>query len=148
MNYPDAKHADTFQMGMEFQDFVCIELAREGIILQNLVSKKHQFETGENLQGFEIKLDNRCTETGRLSIEIAEKSRADVNGWTPSGICRKDNTWLYVHGNYDALWVFGVKFLQQFLRDYKPQIHELPTIKKFYLPIPQADKWCCKKLAF
>ena len=63
------------------------------IILQNMSSQKYQFNIGENLQGFEIKLDTRCTETGRMSIEVAEKSRADSTKWTPSGIYREDNSW-------------------------------------------------------
>ena len=80
--YPNAKRPTVFAEGIEFQDFVCKFLAKHHIILQNLASKKYQLAIGENLQGFEIKLDQRCTETGRMSIEIAEKSRADMPSWT------------------------------------------------------------------
>ena len=73
MRYPDCPDANSFQSGLEFQDFVCLRLAQEHVILQNTGSKLYQLRIGENLQGFEIKLDRRCTETGRLSIEIAEQ---------------------------------------------------------------------------
>lgn len=111
--YPDAKSKTSFQDGLEFQDFVCEKLANHGLFLQNTLSRKYQFELGENLQGWEIKLDNRCTETGRLSIEIAEKSRADIKVWTASGIYRNDNSWLYVQGNYEMLFIFSKTFLKR-----------------------------------
>jgi hypothetical protein len=146
--YPDCKDPDSFQSGLEFQDFVCTELAKHGIILQNLASKKAQFEIGENLQGFEIKLDRRCTETHRLSIEIAEKTRADRTDWTPSGIYRSDNTWLYIQGNYEALFIFSLKVLRQlhatgrFPASEYPVGH--PTIRRFFLPFDIAERNCCK----
>jgi hypothetical protein len=146
--YPDCKHANPFQMGLEFQDFVCETLAQEGIILQNLASKKRQLERGENLQGFEIKMDARCTDTRRLSIEIAEKSKADNMQWIPSGIYRADNTWLYVQGNYSILFVFAKNWLVRlyesgkFPFDEKPIGH--PTIRTFYLPFDIARKWAAK----
>lgn len=147
-------HDDSFEVGNEFQDFVCIELAKQGIILQNINSKKFQFETGENLQGFEIKYDSRCTgdkgsvPTNQLSIEIAEKTKAENFRFIDSGIYRKDNSWLYIHGNYTMFWIFSKNILQGLHRAGRYKEHELPTVKKFYLPISDADKYCCKKLIF
>ena len=145
-------HIDSFEVGNEFQDFVCIELAKQGIILQNINSKKFQFNVGENLQGFEIKYDARCTgdrgtiATNQLSIEIAEKTRADNSKFVPSGIYRNDNSWLYIQGNFKTFWIFSKKLLilLHFSRRYKE--HELPTIKKFYLPLEDADRFCAKKV--
>ena len=145
-------HIDSFEVGNEFQDFVCIELAKQGIILQNINSKKFQFNVGENLQGFEIKYDARCTgdrgttATNQLSIEIAEKTRADNSKFVPSGIYRNDNSWLYIQGNFKTFWIFSKKLLilLHFSRRYKE--HELPTIKKFYLPLEDADSFCAKKV--
>jgi len=154
--YPanNSGHKDSFEVGNEFQDFVCIELARDGIILQNINSKKFQFKTGENLQGFEIKYDARCTgdagtsSTGRLSIEISEKSEATNKDYIPSGIYRNDNSWLYIHGNYMGFWIFSKKILIALHKTKKYEESELPTIKKFYLPISVADKYCAKKYIF
>jgi hypothetical protein len=149
-NYPDCKHADSLEVGHQFQDFVCCELAKQGIILQNLASRKYQFNIGENIQGFEIKFDGRCTDTGRLSIEIAEKSRADMPEWTQSGIYRSDNTWLYIQGNYQLLYIFAVNVLRNMHGSGKFEEHEepkyTPTVRAFFLPFSYADKWCAKKI--
>lgn len=142
--YPDAKHKDPFEMGLEFQDFVCVLLAKHGIILQNIVSKKHQIDTGENLQGFEIKLDTRWTDTGRLSIEIAEKSSATRKEFVPSGIYRNDNSWLYIQGNYDGLFIFPKKTLILLHKTQRFPEKEMPTIKTFYLPELDAHKYCAR----
>ena len=45
MSYPNyiqsnSGHTDSFEVGNNFQDFVCIELAKQNIILQNINSKK------------------------------------------------------------------------------------------------------------
>jgi hypothetical protein len=147
-------HADSFEIGNEFQDFVCIELAKESIILQNINSKKFQYETGENLQGFEIKYDARCTgdkktnATDQLSIEIAEKTNAGNIDYIDSGIYRSDNSWLYIQGNYMMFWIFAKKVLQLLHKSGRYREHELPTIKKFYLSIEDADKYCAKKCEF
>ena len=145
-------HIDSFEVGNEFQDFVCIELAKQGIILQNINSKKFQFNVGENLQGFEIKYDARCTgdrgtiATNQLSIEIAEKTKADNTKFIPSGIYRNDNSWLYIQGNFKTFWIFSKKLLILLHRSGRYKEHELPTIKKFYLPMEDADRFCAKKV--
>jgi len=147
--YPNCPDPDSFQTGLEFQDFVCMQLAKQGIVLQNLASKRMQFEVGENLQGFEIKLDRRCTESNRLSIEVAEKSRADMPNWTPSGIYRNDNTWLYIQGNYEVLYVFDVKLLRRqherlrLKANWKPD-EKHGTVRTFYLSLADADRVAAK----
>lgn len=137
--YPTAPRKTTFSEGLEFQDFVCDCLARRHIILQNHCSKKYQLDVGENLQGFEIKLDTRCTETGRLSIEIAEKSDARFSSWTPSGIYRNDNAWLYIQGNYEVIFIFAVNWLRRYHAAKRPQEHEsYGTVRKFYISVREA----------
>lgn len=125
-----------------------MELARDNIILQNLGSKLYQLKVGENLQGFEIKYDERCTDTGRLSIEVAEKSRNDSNlRWTPSGIFRDDNTWLYIQGNYNVIYVFAKNWLIRWHNLKKPKIDSKKgTIRTFYLPFRIADIMAAKVL--
>lgn len=153
-NTANSGHLNSFEVGNLFQDFVCIELAKDNIILQNINSKKFQFETGENLQGFEIKYDARCTgdngttPTGRLSIEIAEKSKAENTDFIPSGIYRSDNSWLYIQGNYKGFWIFSKKLLLLLHASARYEGREMPTIKTFYLPIDDADKYCAKKYSF
>lgn len=140
--YPDAKHGNEFERGLRFQDFVIEALAKElGLVIQIFSSQRYQFQNGESVQGWEIKLDSRCTETGRLSIEVAEKSNKDMPNWTPSGIFRKDNTLFYVQGNRDCFWLFFKKHLQWLYEKEKPSVTEkYGTIRTFYLPVSRADK--------
>lgn len=153
-NKNNSGHKNSFEVGNEFQDFVCIELAKHGIILQNINSRKFQYETGENLQGFEIKYDARCTgdrgteATNRISIEIAEKTKAENAEYIPSGIYRTDNSWMYIQGNYMMFWVFPKKILKLLYESGRYKVCEMPTIKKFYIPIADADKYCAIKYQF
>jgi hypothetical protein len=132
--------------GRLFQDFVMDILAHEyAIIIQNYGSMRYQFDIGENIQGWEIKLDRRITDTKRLSIEIAEKTRGTDRNWIPSGIYRPDNGWLYIQGNYDHLWVF-MKHILVLVHQGTitlPELHIVedatPTIRKFYIPLRFAD---------
>lgn len=145
--YRDAPVPDTFRHGLEFQDFVCLELTKAGVILQNIASKKYQFEVGENLQGFEIKLDRRCTDTGRLSIEVAEKSNRSVAVWTPSGIYRDDNSWIYIQGNYKKFWMFSKRWLRRYVErmNPRPPIKEFNgTVRRFFLGLDVAEEGCIR----
>lgn len=140
--YPDAPHLDTLQMGAEFLDFVMETLQKHGVILQPYTSKRKQYNTGESLQGWEVKLDNRFLDTGRLSIEIAEKSARSVPVWTPSGIYRRDNTWIYIQGNYKRFYWFQKNILVGLHKANRYETAEFNgTVRKFYLPIPDADKY-------
>lgn len=146
--YPDAKSRNSFQDGLEFQDFACHALtSRVGLIIQNFSSRKWQFNVGENIQGIEIKQDQRCLETGRLSIEVAERSQNNpAIAWTPSGIRRQDNAWLYVQGNYQVIFIFAKNWLNRYYEEKRPEIFESRgTIRKFYLPISTA-KICAAKV--
>ena len=141
--YPDSPH--TVQPGNEFQDLVCTELGKRGIVFSNFVSKKYQLTVGENIQGFEIKLDNRFPDTRQLSIEIAEKSARDRPNWTPSGIYKQDNTWLYIQGCSSGFYIFAKSLLLLLHKDKKKNYKEYEhngTIKKFHLPLSDADKYC------
>lgn len=147
-NYPDApRQIDTLELGAQFLDFVMDTLQKRGVILQPYTSRKRQYETGESLQGWEVKLDNRCLETGRLSIEIAEKSRRDISNWTPSGIYRRDNTWIYIQGNFQRFYWFQKSLLQKLhtvMDGDKRKYQEAEfngTVKKFYLPLCDAEKY-------
>ena len=141
--YPDSPNHNSVQDGLEFQDVVTDTLAEHGLIIQNYGSKQYQLNVGENRQHIEIKLDNRCTETGRLSIEVAEKTAVNRD-WVPSGIYR-DDSWLYVQGNRTRIWIFFTSFLRSLHRFKDYTEHEepkdAPTIRAFFLPIADADKY-------
>lgn len=148
--YPDSINTNSVQDSAEFQDIVMVTLFKSGVILQPFTSRKYQYEVGESIQGMEIKLDNWCTKSNRLSIEIAEKTRADIEGWTPSGIYRKDNTRFYIQGNRERFWFFSKKVLrhiyetrirmeQPFAEHQEPP--RGPTVKAFYLPVELANKY-------
>lgn len=136
--YPDSPNTSSFEQGAEFLDLVTVTLQKYGLYLQAFTSKKFQYERGESLQGWEVKLDNRFTDTGRLSIEVAEKTRADQAEWIPSGIYRGDS-WLYIQGNKKCFYIFTTKVLQWLHSTKKYTEKEELTIKTFYLPIKIAD---------
>jgi len=140
--YPDAKQANSFQEGLEYQDFVLEHLAKNyGLVFQTFSSRAYQWGKGEGVQPFEIKLDNWCTTSRRLSIEIAEKTRADNPNWIPSGIMREDETLFYIHGNKETFWIFFKKHLTYIFEHEAPEVFESRgTIRKFYIPIERADK--------
>lgn len=141
-SYPDAPHKDSLEVGSEFLDFVMETLQKRGVVLQAYTSRRKQYKTGESLQGWEVKLDNRFIDTGRLSIEIAEKSRRNIPNWTPSGIYRRDNTWIYIQGNFKCFYWFQKKVLIALHKTGKYKEDEYNgTVKKFYLPISDAEKY-------
>jgi hypothetical protein len=145
--YPDADTETTFEEGIEFQDFVAdLLMAELGISVTSYTSRKWQQTFGENRQGIEIKRDNRILETGNVSIEVAEKSRADRRSWTPSGIMRDDNTWLYIQGNPKIVFVFGKTILRlMYEKKYKHFCREpKKTIRTFLLPIDRAMECALK----
>jgi hypothetical protein len=155
----NSRHKDSLQVGQEFQDFIVEQcITQLGVSISLFLSKKYQYQKGESLQGVEIKYDARstgdstygeCRATGNVAIEIAEKGNAGNLLWVPSGIYRRDNSWLYIIGNYHQAWVFGKNTLQLLHKSGKlPERATLPTIKNMMLTISEADKYCEKKLVF
>lgn len=140
--YPDAKQPDSFSEGIVFQDFVAMQmLKKRGVKIDFYKTKSEQYSIGESAQGYEVKLDKPCTRTGRLSIEIAEKTRASNHQFVPSGIYRKDNTRYYVQGNYIRIWIFSKSRLVELHKSDRASEHEShPTIRTFYLPIITANR--------
>ena len=147
--YPDGDRPTLFEEALKFQDFVTDLLLKElGLVVSAYSSRYYQYNFGESRQGIEIKLDMRMSDTGNISIEVAEKSRASIEHWTPSGIMRDDNTWLYIQGNYNTIYIFGKKFLRQLyearyinsVRDAKS------TLRAFLMPRTEADKYCLRRI--
>lgn len=147
--YPDSKDPDSFESGLAFQDFVASKMHDElGITITNYSSMLWQFGDGENRQGIEIKLDRDASNTNRLSIEIAEKSKASNHSFVPSGIYRKDNAWLYIQGNWDIFFVFPKNLLVLLHKSKRYEEHVITTLKGYYLPISDAKKYAAKVLEF
>jgi hypothetical protein len=138
---------EKLQEGLEYQDFITDLLINElGISLSSYSSKKFQNSIGENRQGFEIKFDNRMIDTGNIYIEVKEKSNPDNANYVDSGIFRNDNTWLYLIGNYDSVYIFGKKHL---ILMYEKNTYKQVTTSTsigFLLPVTDAEKYCLKKL--
>ena len=145
LRYPDCKDPDSYKSGLEFQDFV-VDLLRErlGIVITNYQSRLFQFGTGENRQGIEIKLDRDILRTGRVSIEIAEKARAANPYYVPSGIYRNDNSWLYIQGNWDIVFIFPKSYLRLLHRSGRYPADSLPTLQRFLLPLDDAKRYAAK----
>lgn len=133
--------------GLEFQDYVTDILIKElGIALSSYNSVKYQNTKGENKQGFEIKFDDRYKETGNIYIETAEKSNENNANYVDSGIYRNDNTWIYIIGNYEELYIFSKKHL---ILMHKTNDHKeitTKTSKGFLIKKEFAEKYCTKKI--
>lgn len=144
-SYPDSKDPNPYQSGLEFQDFV-VDLLREqlGIVITNYQSQRFQFGVGENKQGIEIKLDREILRTNNVSIEIAEKARASNPYYVPSGIYRNDNSWLYIQGNWNIVFIFAKSILRLLHKSERYKINILPTLKSFLLPVDEAKKYAAK----
>ena len=141
--------------GLEYQDFVFDQLQHmEGmpIFLGAYASEKYQYEKGESPSGLEIKYDKRFHETGNLFIEIAEKSDASLPEYTPSGIMRNDNTWLYLVGDYEQAFIFPKKLLRAFCVPSNPAIsyREIATSQGylFSLEYIKCKSLCAKHIIF
>ncbi len=132
--------------GLEYQDFVAEKLYHFGLPLFNYASRKYQFEYGENKLGVEIKYDKKLEKTTNLYIEIAEKSKSEIENYSKSGIYRNDNTWLYVQGNKKVFFIFSKKLLRQLFEigKYKEIEIGMKTSKGFLMPRVDAEKYSAK----
>lgn len=149
MNYEKYRN-DCTEAGIEYQDFICEQLHKHGIVLQNMQSKKYQYKR-ENLLGLEIKLDRRLSETGRIYIETHEKAKPRPGKYALSGINR-DDCWLYGIGNYEIFFIFGKKVLRR-LKDKKPPWLYWPhkdkeTSRGFCIPLEKAEQIAEKVIKF
>ncbi len=148
----DNYYNDHLLAGNEYEDYVCTQLRkRYGIIIQIHSSKKYQNDIGESAGGFEIKFDDKVATTNNLWIEVREKSNPQIESYTPSGIMRSDNTWLYLIGNRETLWVFSKRQLRLLYQNKKSWdrlgIREIENNRKtsygMLIPVKSAERWLC-----
>ena len=140
---------DCLEKGLEYQDFIASLLIKEvGIPLSSLSSKKYQYSVGENLQGIEIKFDDKYEKTGNIYIEVKEKSNPNNNEYVNSGIYRNDNSWIYLIGNYNEIFIFGKSHLILMHKSNRYRAVKKPTSIGFLLPKEDAEKYCLKQINY
>jgi hypothetical protein len=140
-------YKEMLQKGLEYQDFVTDVLINElGIALSSYGSTKYQYTKGENKQGFEIKFDDKYKATNNLYIETEEKSNKLNLYFVASGIFRNDNTWLFVIGNYEEIFIFSKKHLKLMFASKKFRSVETETSKGFLINKINAENYCIKKI--
>src|SRR5262245_6326997 len=122
-----------------YQDFVvdvCWNVL--GLAIVMYTSRAYQLTVGESRTGAEIKHDEMYARTGNLWIECAEKARPRAGDYVPSGVFRDDNSWLYIIGDYDTIYIFSKKFLQALSQSRYPIRENNTKTSKGYL-LKQAD---------
>ncbi len=148
---------NTDERGAYYEDFIKDLMFLKGLAITSYKGKNNQFDIGENLAGIEIKFDSRCVDMNHLWIETAEKSKSQNKEWYPSGVCREDNSWLYIQGNYDKVWIFAKRDLRDcyelkkcrewaFFQEnpYKMPPDNTATGRGFELPMDRANKMAIK----
>jgi hypothetical protein len=147
-----------FEMGDKYEDFVYPILCKEwGVNITPHKTKNEQLR-GENSFGVEIKYDSKSTTSPNIFIEYAEcreiitekngKREIELTEFKPSGIYRgdyyRDNSWLYLIGNYDIFYIFLKKRLKdshssgKYREVYGYSANNNPTSKGFLLPQVEA----------
>jgi hypothetical protein len=144
--YNKGYYIDKLEEGLQFQDVVTKALYQRGIVVVGYASRKYQRSQGENMLGMEIKRDGLFRSTGNLYIETAEKAHPDNENFISSGIHRNDNSWLYVIGDEETIYIFPIKYLQMLESRYSDNRVIKPTSKGFLIPLGDAEKYCIRKI--
>jgi len=136
-------YKNRLESALLYQDFVVDTLYQWGLVVNQYASKAYQQKRGESRAGIEIKYDEKSLTTTNLYIEIAEKAAPRPGDFVPSGIYRNDNTWLYVIGNYDEIYLLGKSLLKALDASGRYQHLTIPlgTSQGFLLPKSVAEKW-------
>jgi hypothetical protein len=144
--YQDGYYERKLEEGLEFQDVVTGELYQRGIVVVGYASRRFQKNKGENMLGAEIKRDGNFRRTGNLYIEVSEKAHPDRPDFTPSGIFRRDNAWLFVIGDECEIWIFSTKYLRMLVDKRGWRKVEKPTSIGYLCPLDDADRYCIRKI--
>jgi hypothetical protein len=128
-------YANQLKVGTEYQDFI-VDLMLKAVRfpVTTYSSRRYQTTVGEGPAGVEIKYDDRYAGTGNLWIEVAEKARPRAGDYVASGVFRPDNSWLYIIGNYDTVFVFAKALLQIFANRFEIRENKSFTSRGFLLP--------------
>lgn len=142
--YADGYYGKKLEQGLQFQDVVTRALYQRGIVVIGYASRKFQVERGENMLGAEIKRDGRFRETGNLCVETDEKSHPDNSAFVRSGVFRADNSWLFVIGDEETVYIFSTKYLRLLAPRF--QLYETPTSRGFLMPVPEAERYAIRRI--
>lgn len=138
-NYEDYRR-EQIEQAKVFQDFVCdcfLNILK--IPISAYSSRVYQQEVGESASGIEIKNDRNFARTRNLYIEISEKARPRPGAYADSGIMRNDNTWLYVIGDFNTLFVFAKRLLIGLHRTRRYRVVENGTKTSIGFLLPERD---------
>lgn len=144
--YAGGYYEKQLETGLQFQDVVTRELYQRGIVVVGYASRRFQREHGENMLGAEIKRDGRFRDTGNLYIEIAEKAHPDNRSYVPSGVMRADNSWLFVIGDEQTIWIFSIKYLRLLPASRAWQKLTKATSIGYLCPLADADRYCLRRI--
>jgi len=128
------------ESGRIYQDFVvdaCWNLL--GLAIVQYSSALYQHNVGESKTGAEIKHDEMFARTGNLWIEVEEKARPRPGPYASSGIYRGDNTWLYIIGNYDHVFIFQKTLLKLLHQSGRWRVIENNTKTSCGFLLPEKD---------
>lgn len=139
-------YAEKLEEGLEFQDLISAELFKRGIVVVGYSSRKYQIQHGENMLGAEIKRDGNFRTTGNLYIEVAEKSHPSKPNYTPSGIMRKDNSWLFVIGDERTAYIFPTVYLRKLAASKGWRTVQTDTSRGYLMPMEDAESYAIRKL--
>ena len=137
-------YKEKLAQGEQYQAFIQdVFDSHLGIKFTCFDTKDEQYNIGESKAGIEIKFDSRISETNNLYIETEEKSHKNKNNYSPSGIYRSDNTWLYVIGDYKKIFLLSKMKLvriSHLLDNGKYSFRNVitDTSKGFLIPIKEA----------
>lgn len=144
-----AYRANKIESGQLYQDFVvdcCWNLL--GLAVVQYTSRVYQQLVGESKTGVEIKHDENYAKSTNLYIEIAEKAQPRAGAFAPSGIYRSDNTWLYVIGDYNTIFIFPKTLLRALHKAnrYRELTIRTGTSQGYLLPHADAVKYAAQIL--
>lgn len=97
-----------------YQDFITKEMLKLGVSVNAFQSVDYQMEYGESASGIEIKNDRKMASTGNVYIEFRQTTIRGTEN-RDSGIHQKDDSWLYIIGDYDKFYIFAKSHLQRIL---------------------------------
>lgn len=132
--------------GETYQDHVAQILYRRGLPLNCYSSKKYQYKVGESILGAEIKFQKKYREYGSFAIETKEKSNPDNPRFVDSGIYRNDNSWLFITGDLETIYIFPTRWLRILHETGKYPKYENQTSIGFVFPINDAEKYYILKI--
>jgi hypothetical protein len=147
MSYDDYRK-NKIESGLLYQDFIVdLMLTVLRFPVTTYSSRLYQTTIGEGPAGVEIKHDEQFARTGNLWIEVGEKAKPRPGAYVPSGIFRDDNTWLYIIGDYDTVFVFAKALLQTISHRYDLRENHTRTSQGFLLRDDIARRLAVRVLA-